>query len=57
MAVRFAIAQMFATSHELLLFADSGLHPITMSDKRLAAELANGVLGYLGVTPDDAPER
>jgi AcrR family transcriptional regulator len=53
-AVRFALAQMFATSHELLLFAESGLHPITLSDRQLASELAAGVLGYLGVTGEAA---
>jgi hypothetical protein len=34
-------------SDELLLFAPSGLHPVRLADRRLAAELARGVLGYL----------
>jgi AcrR family transcriptional regulator len=49
-AARFGLSLVFAASHELILFRASRLHPIAISDDRLAAELTRAFLGVLGVT-------
>lgn len=48
-AARLGLSLVFAASHELILFRASRLHPIDVSDDRLAAELARAFLGVLGI--------
>ena len=43
----FGLTAVYATSHELILFGDSGLHPTKLSDNRIADMLAALYLGIL----------
>lgn len=49
-AVRFGLTAVYATSHELLLFADTGLHPNGMRDDEIAAALTDLYLRILDVS-------
>lgn len=52
-AAAFGLTAVYAASHEFVLFPDTGLHPLRMSDAELVAALSQMYLSVLGVRSDD----